>query len=144
MSNRCLTSEKNSPSSSPLSAGFYLHLCFCAMFLFAGGPSKSGSAPPPPVYPAAHPLPNSAAALPLSQQVMWWKPAFSLSLRVFLTATAYLRSASVLAYCLLLLLELWLLPEQPNKPVIRRRAVCKCSCSQPKHCPGFYGRTEVL
>lgn len=118
------------------------------MCFFPGGPSKSDSALPPPswppVYPAAHPLPNSAAALPLGQQVKWWKPASSRSLGVFLAATAYLRSASVLAYCLLLLLEPWLLPEQPNKPVIRRRAVCKRSCGQPKHGPGFYGRAEVL
>lgn len=86
--------------SSPLAPVFLQFVLLCVVSAFAGGRLNSnpgGQLTWVFVYSVAHSLPNTAAGLPLNQQVMRWKEASTLSLSLFLTVTIYLRSASLAA-----------------------------------------------
>lgn len=121
-------------------------VCVSVVLVFAGGPSNPGSPPTrPSVYPAAHSLPNTAAALPLNQQVMRWKVASTLSLSLSFSLLQFICVQPLcwlIAYCFCW--QLRLVPEQPNKSVIHRRAVCTTATAKQSTALGFMAGLSTL
>ncbi len=133
--------------SFPSGIAFHLCVCWCVCvtrWSLPGGPSNPSSPPTwLSVYPAAHSLPNTAAALPLNQQVMRWELAFTLSVSFSLWQFICLQPLCwLIAYCFCW--QLRLVPEQPNKSVIHRRAVCAAAAAKQSTALGFMAGVSTL